>query len=99
MPHRKGWCSLRTCLRWRRDLYKCQAGLKYTTHLLCTRAIDHHLWVPRCREVNIAEVVMSSLSISYKNSDLEGHPRRILTEQHGYRIAVIMNEFGDTAVS
>ena len=25
--------------------------------------------------------------------------RRILTERHGYRIAVIMNEFGDTAVS
>ena len=25
--------------------------------------------------------------------------RRILTEHHGYRIAVIMNEFGDTAVS
>jgi hypothetical protein len=24
--------------------------------------------------------------------------RRILTEHHGYRIAVIMNEFGDTAV-
>ena len=24
--------------------------------------------------------------------------RRILTERHGYRIAVIMNEFGDTAV-
>ena len=24
--------------------------------------------------------------------------RRILTEKHGYRIAVIMNEFGDTAV-
>ncbi|KAF8489390.1 hypothetical protein JB92DRAFT_3013418 [Gautieria morchelliformis] len=23
--------------------------------------------------------------------------RRILTERHGYRIAVIMNEFGDTA--
>lgn len=26
-------------------------------------------------------------------------PRRVLTERHGYRIAVIMNEFGDTAVS
>ena len=25
--------------------------------------------------------------------------RRILTEKHGFRIAVIMNEFGDTAVS
>ena len=25
-------------------------------------------------------------------------PRRVLTERHGYRIAVIMNEFGDTAV-
>ena len=25
--------------------------------------------------------------------------RRILTERHGYRIAVIMDEFGDTAVS
>jgi predicted ATPase len=24
--------------------------------------------------------------------------KRILTEQHGFRIAVIMNEFGDTAV-
>jgi len=24
-------------------------------------------------------------------------PRRILKERHGYRIAVIMNEFGDTA--
>ena len=24
--------------------------------------------------------------------------KRILTEKHGYRIAVIMNEFGDTAV-
>lgn len=24
--------------------------------------------------------------------------RRILTEKHGYKIAVIMNEFGDTAV-
>lgn len=27
-----------------------------------------------------------------------GFLRRILTEHHGYRIAVIMNEFGDTAV-
>ena len=26
------------------------------------------------------------------------YPRRVLTEKHGYRIAVIMNEFGDTAV-
>ena len=25
--------------------------------------------------------------------------RRILSERHGYRIAVIMNDFGDTAVS
>ncbi|KAK7682402.1 hypothetical protein QCA50_014607 [Cerrena zonata] len=25
--------------------------------------------------------------------------KRILTERHGYRIAVIMNDFGDTAVS
>lgn len=28
----------------------------------------------------------------------DGTRRRILTEYHGYRIAVIMNEFGDTAV-
>lgn len=28
----------------------------------------------------------------------DGAHRRILTERHGYRIAVIMNEFGDTAV-
>ena len=28
----------------------------------------------------------------------QNYPRRVLTEKHGYRIAVIMNEFGDTAV-
>jgi hypothetical protein len=33
-----------------------------------------------------------------RNVDGFGFHRRILTEHHGYRIAVIMNEFGDTAV-
>lgn len=42
-------------------------------------------------------------SVSFKvlNPDFfwkKKYIRRILTERHGYRIAVIMNEFGDTAV-
>lgn len=43
---------------------------------------------------------VSSLSWRHPSSErvLSFTLRRILTEHHGYRIAVIMNEFGDTAV-
>ncbi|GJJ15700.1 hypothetical protein Clacol_009978 [Clathrus columnatus] len=47
------------------------------------------------RKVNFTEV-RNSVDFC-KGTILDRSRRRILTERHGYRIAVIMNEFGDTA--
>ena len=41
----------------------------------------------------------SPLSATSQVADSSSLDRRILSERHGYRIAVIMNDFGDTAVS
>lgn len=55
------------------------------------------MWIPWSRKVHLAEV--RQLSLRETECSNQCDCRRILTEKHGYRIAVIMNEFGDTAVS
>jgi len=69
----------------------------------------------RSRSINLVSLSLSSVVFSVLGNPLSSSVlglltctllavhlesrRYILTKQHGYRIAIIMNEFGDTAVS
>ena len=61
-------------------------------------APHHHLRLSWCREIYPRSVRLVPPPLRRRSSLLTPGQRRILTERHGYRIAVIMNEFGDTAV-
>jgi hypothetical protein len=58
----------------------------------------NHLWVPRSGKIDTCQVC-STIFVHFSRLLRRDDSRRVLTERHGYRIAVIMNEFGDTAVS
>ncbi|KAF9649930.1 hypothetical protein BDM02DRAFT_3227585 [Thelephora ganbajun] len=61
-------------------------------------ASNDHLWTPRSGESTIAKFVGSGPSTPLSRLLRRHDSGRVLTERHGYWIAVIMNEFGDTAI-